>query len=86
MTLKEHTRLFWRSRNGTNLSDVKFLSSYLKLFLREGSYGNPQENQVSGICILSPTVWSIKPSATTNFSLERKKEWADKTRNILFYV
>jgi hypothetical protein len=55
-TLKEHLRLFWRLRNGTKVSDAKFIRRYLELFLGGGSYENPRENQVGGICFRSPTV------------------------------
>jgi hypothetical protein len=38
------------------VSDAKFLRCYVELFLWEGSYENPRENQVSGISFRSPTV------------------------------
>jgi hypothetical protein len=50
MMLKDHLRLFWHLRNGIKLSDVKFVRSYLELFLKDGSFENPQENQVGGFC------------------------------------
>jgi hypothetical protein len=53
LTFKAHLRLYWRFRDGIKPSDAKFLRNYLKLFLRKGSYKNPGENQVSGICISS---------------------------------
>jgi hypothetical protein len=37
-------------------ADAKFVRCYLELFLGGGSYENPPENQVSGICFQSSTV------------------------------
>jgi hypothetical protein len=56
MTLEEHLRLFCRLRKGTKISDAKFVSCYLELFLGGGSYENSRENEVGGICFRSPTV------------------------------
>jgi hypothetical protein len=58
--LEEHLRLFYLSRDGTKLSNPKFLRCYVKLFPREGSYENPRSNQVVGICLRNPTVTSIR--------------------------
>jgi hypothetical protein len=55
-TIKEHMKLLWLSRNVTKLQVAKFLRCHLELILREGSYENPQENQVGWICIRRPTV------------------------------
>jgi hypothetical protein len=41
--------LFWRLRDGTKMSDAKFVRCYLELFLGGGSYGNPRETQVGGV-------------------------------------
>jgi hypothetical protein len=57
MALRTHLRLFWRSRNGTKLSDAKFVSSYLELFLRvDSERKNPRENSVRRISIRTPSV------------------------------
>jgi hypothetical protein len=42
--------------NSKKLSETKFLKYDLQLFLGWGSYENPRENQVGGICFWSPTV------------------------------
>jgi hypothetical protein len=57
--------LFWRLRNGTKISDAKFVRSYLELFLGGGSYENPRENQVGGICVRARLYHEYKMSATT---------------------
>jgi hypothetical protein len=65
-------RLFWSLRNGTRILDAKFVRSYLELFLGRGSYENPRENQVGGICFGSSTVSEHKMSTTTiTFSLRK---------------
>jgi hypothetical protein len=53
--MPKHLTLFWRSSNGTKLSDINFLKCYVELCLREGSYENIRENEVGGICIRSTT-------------------------------
>jgi hypothetical protein len=55
-SLQEHLRLFCRLRNGTKISDAKFVRLYLEIFPGGGSYENPTENKVGGICFRSPTV------------------------------
>jgi hypothetical protein len=45
--------MFRGLKNGTKISDVKFVRCYLELFLGGGNY---EENQVSGICFRIPNV------------------------------
>jgi hypothetical protein len=72
MTFKELFEVILLFEEQYKLSDVKCVRSYFKFFLTEGSYENPQENQVGGICVRRLSVChEHKVSATTYFSLRK---------------
>jgi hypothetical protein len=58
------------------------LRCYLELFLGGGSYENPQENEVGGICFRARLCHEHKMSATTNNFFFMKKDWTEKARNV----
>jgi hypothetical protein len=72
MAHKVHLKLFRRVRNGTKISDAKFVGRFLELFLGWGSYENPREYQVGKICNRSPTASCITLRIT--FLRERGKK------------
>jgi hypothetical protein len=82
-TLWEHLRLFWRLRNGTKISDAKFVRCYPELFLGGGTK-IPEKIKPVGFVSGALLYHEHKMSATTDNFFFAKKEWPKKARNVLF--
>jgi hypothetical protein len=73
-------------RNGTKISDVKFVRWYLELFMGGTSTRIPKKIKSVGFVFGARLCHEHKMSATTNNFFIAKKEWPEKVRNVLYNV